>query len=175
MRSGQDGRLYLAALLVVLAGACGKRNTPAADTAAAAVAVAPAPAPGAPAVAVTTEVAPGVLMTVEGGPGTGVVLADGQGRAMYILDAAPTDTNTWKPVSGNTRMTSTDPKVNGSMIGTTTANGAPQATYNGKPLYYYNGDSAANDRKGAGVKASGATGHLVTPAGSAAGGTGTRK
>jgi predicted lipoprotein with Yx(FWY)xxD motif len=125
-------------------------------------------APAAPAVAVTSEVAPGVVMTVEAPPGTGLALVDGKGRAMYVLDATPTDTNTWKPVNGSTALTSTDTNVKSSLIGTTTgANGTKQATYNGKPLYYYSGDTAPNDTNGQGVKASGTTGHLVTPAGKA--------
>jgi predicted lipoprotein with Yx(FWY)xxD motif len=65
--------------------------------------------------------------------------------------------------------TSTDARVNNSLVGSTTmANGTKQATYNGKPLYYYSGDSASTDRKGQGMKASGATGHLVDTAGNAA-------
>ena len=61
-------------------------------------------------------------------------------------------------------------KVNRSLIGTTTnANGTKQATYAGKPLYYYSGDTTAGDTKGQGVTASGATGHLVNPEGNAVG------
>jgi predicted lipoprotein with Yx(FWY)xxD motif len=127
----------------------------------------------APAVAVTAEVAPGVIMTVAGPAGTGLVLVDNNGRSMYILDAVPTDTDTWKPV--NKTMTSTDPNVNSSLIGSTKANGTTQATYNGKPLYYYSGDTAAGDKNGQGKSASGATGHLVTPQGNAAAGKGTKK
>ena len=41
-----------------------------------------------------------------------------------------------------------------------------QVTYNGQPLYYYTGDSAPGDRKGAGQKAGGATASLVSPSGS---------
>ena len=122
-----------------------------------------------PAVAVTTEIAPGVLMTVEAPPGSELVLADGSGRAVYILDGVPTDTTVWRPVAGSSAMSSNDPKVDKGLIGTATnANGATQATYSGKPLYYHAGDSASTDRKGQGAVASGATGHLVSPTGSAA-------
>jgi predicted lipoprotein with Yx(FWY)xxD motif len=124
-----------------------------------------------PPVAVTTEVAPGVLMTVEAPPGSGLVLADGSGRAVYILDGVPSDTSMWRPVSASSATSSNDPKINKGLIGTTTnANGSTQATYSGKPLYYYAGDSTRTDRKGQGVTASGATGHLVSPTGSAASG-----
>ncbi|HEV7991038.1 MAG TPA: hypothetical protein VGP25_04390 [Gemmatimonadaceae bacterium] len=151
-----------AMLLLGMAGACSKKSSTA-DTSSSAGAMAQ------PAVAVTTEVAPGVLMTVEAGPGTGLVLADGSGRTMYVLDAAPTDTNTWKPVNGSAPLTSSDSNVKRSLIGTTTnASGTKQATYNGKPLYYYSGDTSPGDRQGQGKTASGATGQLVNPSGNAA-------
>jgi predicted lipoprotein with Yx(FWY)xxD motif len=145
--------------------ACSKRDS-AVDTSSAAGAVVSTPP-----VAVTTEVAPGVLMTVEGGPGMGLVLADGAGRTVYVLDAVPSDTNTWKPVNGNATPTSADSNVKSSLIGTTTnASGNRQATYNGKPLYYYAGDSAAGQKNGQAKRASGAMGRLVTPGGTATGG-----
>jgi predicted lipoprotein with Yx(FWY)xxD motif len=126
-----------------------------------------------PPVAVTAEVAPGVLMTVETPPGSDLVLADGSGNAVYILDGVPSDTSTWRPVSGNAPMSSNDPKVDKSLIGTTTtANGSKQATYGGKPLYYYAGDSGSTTRKGQGATASGTTGHLVGPTGNAVSGSG---
>jgi predicted lipoprotein with Yx(FWY)xxD motif len=157
-------------LVLVLAAACSKKSSTT-DTSTVAGAMADVPA-----VAVTTEVAPGVLMTVEAGPGTGLVLADGTGRTMYILDAVPTDTNSWKPVNGNAPLAPADSNVKSSLIGTTTnANGTKQATYNGKRLYYYSGDTAPGDRKGQGKKASGATGQLVSPSGSAATGQSTRQ
>jgi predicted lipoprotein with Yx(FWY)xxD motif len=157
------GRHLMGAAALALAAACSKQQDAKGtiDTA--------APPP----VAVTTEVAPGVLMTVEAPPGTGLVLADGAGRAVYILDGVPADTSMWRPVTGSSAMTSNDSKVNKGLIGTTTnANGTTQATYSGKPLYYYAGDSASTDRKGQGTAASGATGHLVSPTGGAAGGGG---
>jgi predicted lipoprotein with Yx(FWY)xxD motif len=164
------GSVLVGMVGLTLAG-CSKQQDSRGTIDTAAAVVAPAPAP----VAVTTEVAPGVLMTVEAGPGTGLVLADGSGRALYVLDGVPTDTTMWRPVSGSTAMTSTDAKVNKGLVGTTTnASGASQATYAGKPLYYYAGDSASTDRKGQGASASGATGHLVTPSGSAAGGGASR-
>jgi predicted lipoprotein with Yx(FWY)xxD motif len=145
-------------LLVGVVTGCSK-NRRGGDTATAMGAI---PPDTAPAVAVTTEIAPGVLMTAQAGPGTGLVLVDGAGRSMYVLDTTPTDTNTWRPVSGGKPLTTTDTNIKTSLIGTTTsASGTKQATYNGKPLYYYQGDSSPNDRKGEGVTASGATGHLV--------------
>jgi predicted lipoprotein with Yx(FWY)xxD motif len=167
------GRLLMGVAVLTLTTACSKQQDSRGTIDTAAPAAAPAAAPP---VAVTTEVAPGVLMTVEAPPGTGLVLADGAGRAVYILDGVPADTTMWRPVTGSSAMTSNDSKVNKGLIGTTTnANGTTQATYSGKPLYYYAGDSASTDRKGQGTAASGATGHLVSPSGGAAsGGTGAR-
>jgi predicted lipoprotein with Yx(FWY)xxD motif len=159
------GRLVMGLTVLTLSAACSKHQDAngTIDTAAAT----PAPPP----VAVTTEVAPGVLMTVEAPLGSGLVLADGSGRAVYILDGAPSDTSMWRPVAGSSATSSKDPKVDKGLIGTTTnASGSTQATYGGKPLYYYADDSAATDRKGQGATASGATGHLVSPTGSAASG-----
>lgn len=159
-------RSVVCSLVLVVAVVGCKRGNGRTDTSAAGVVVATPATPGAP-VAVATEVAPGVVLTVQADPGTGLVLVDDKGRAMYVLDTAPTDTNAWKPVTGTP--TSTDARVNNSLVGSTTmANGTKQATYNGKPLYYYSGDSASTDRKGQGMKASGATGHLVDTAGNAA-------
>lgn len=156
------GRLLMGVAVLTLTAACSKQQDAKGtiDTAA-------------PPVAVTTEVAPGVLMTVDAPPGSELVLADGSGRAVYILDGVPTDTSMWRPVAGSSAMSSNDPKVNKQLIGTTTnANRSTQATYGGKPLYYYAADTAASDRKGQGASASGTTGHLVSPAGGAASGAG---
>ena len=159
------GRLWMGVTILTLTAAC-KTQQDSKGTIDTALATVPPP------VAVTTEVAPGVLMTVEAPPGSGLVLADGSGRAVYILDGVPSDTSMWRPVAGSSA-SSNDPKVNKGLIGTTTnASGSTQATYGGKPLYYYAGDSAATDRKGQGTSASGVTGHLVSPAGSAAQGAG---
>ena len=135
-----------------------------------------APDSAAPAAVVAAEVAPGVVLSTVVTPGQSVVLADGNGRAVYVLDAPPTDTTVWKPVSGTSRPTTTDTSVKSSMLGTTTGpNGSQQATYDGKPLYYYKGDTLPNQQAGQGHRASGATGHLVTPNGDAATGKSAKK
>ncbi|MEP6491273.1 MAG: hypothetical protein ABJF01_01255 [bacterium] len=155
--------------LLVIAGACSKSKG-AGDTASAAGAMAPdttAPA----AVAATPPAAPGIVLTVAmpGAPGAATVLTDANGRAVYILDRAPTDANSWTPLAAQATAAVGDTMIKASMIGTGAgANGVQQATYNGNPLYYYTEDQATNDRKGQGKKASGATGHLVMPDGNPA-------
>lgn len=104
-----------------------------------------------------------VLMTTTV-PRHGTILVDGSGRALYILNHAPKDTTSWRPVSGTSAPTTTDTAINSSALGTTTgANGAMQATYDGKPLYYYSADTTANAVSGEGKSEGGATGHLVHP------------
>jgi len=155
--------------LLAIAVACSKSKS-GGDTASAAGAMAPdttAPA----AVATTPPPAPGVVLTVAMpvAPGTAMVLTDANGRAVYILDKAPTDTNSWKPLPAQATAAAGDTSIKSAMIGTAAgANGAQQATYNGNPLYYFADDQATNDRKGQGKKASGSTGHLVTPDGTPA-------
>lgn len=167
----QNTARYSVALLLVLAAACTKKQ-PGMDTSSAAGAIAPDTSAAPMATATPpTPTPPGVILMTVSKPGRGMLLVDGTGRALYVLDHSPTDTNSWKPVSGATAPTTTDTAIKGSMIGTTTSpSGGMQATYSGKPLYYFAGDSAANDMKGEGKRESGATGHLIRPDGSEYGG-----
>ena len=56
--------------------------------------------------------------------------------------------------------------ANASLLGTTArADGKPQVTYNGQPLYLYAGDEKPDDTNGQGLTAFGALWWLVSPAG----------
>jgi predicted lipoprotein with Yx(FWY)xxD motif len=156
-----------AVLLLGLAAACGRKSANYRDTTAAGSI---APDTNMPAAAPMAALPPGVILTVASKAGTGLFLADGSGRALYVLDATPKDTSEWKPVSGATAPTSTDTSIKAGMIGTTTGPSGMQATYGGKPLYYYADDKAAGDVKGENKKESGATGHLLHPDGTMVGG-----
>jgi predicted lipoprotein with Yx(FWY)xxD motif len=161
-RSSDVQRMSLALVMLVAVGCSKKDKT--ADSAAAVV-VAP---PGGPPVAVAVPADAPVALQVAAPPGTGVILTDANGRAVYVLDAACTGDclTQFTPVSGTATVKAGDTAVKSSMAGSTTgASGSAQATYNGSPLYYYNGDQAPGDMKGAGVKAGGATAHLVGPNG----------
>ena len=71
----------------------------------------------------------------------------------------------WPPVRANGKPTVGD-GANASVVGTTTrSDGAPQVTYNGHPLYLYEGDQKPGDTNGQGVAAFGATWYALTPAG----------
>jgi len=116
-----------------------------------------------------------VALQVAAPPGAKVVLTDDTGRAVYVLDAACTGDclTQFTPVPGHSTVKIGDTTVRANLTGTATgANGSKQATYNGQPLYYYNGDTAPGDRKGAGKKVGGATASLVSPSGGKVSGTG---
>lgn len=156
----------LAVLTLAVAVACSKGASKA-DTPVAAAVVIPDPnAPAAVAVAAPAD-AP-VALQVAAPPGVPVVLTDDQGRAVYILDAACTGDclTQFTPVPGHSTVKAGDTAVKSTLTGSTTdAGGAKQATYNGKPLYYYTGDTAPGQTNGAGKKAGGATASLVSPSG----------
>jgi len=126
-------------------------------------------------VAVAVPLDPGVELDVAAPPGVAVFLVDDKGRAVYTLDDASGGNASYTgdcaknftPVAGHSTAPSGDTAVKSSMTGSVTrSDGSKQATYNGKPLYYYNGDSARGDAKGLGMKEDCGTAHLVNPGGS---------
>jgi predicted lipoprotein with Yx(FWY)xxD motif len=152
-------------VLTVVAVACSRRASRA-DTAVAAVVVADSNAPAAVAVAAPAD-AP-VALEIAAPPGAKVALADETGKTVYVLDAACTGDclTQFTPVPGHSTVKSGDTAVKSTLTGSTTGpNGAKQATYNGQPLYYYTGDTAPGEQKGAGKKAGGATASLVNASG----------
>ena len=105
----------------------------------------------------------------------GNILVDSQGRTVYLFqkDTGTTSTcsgacaTSWPPVrvSGKPKAGS---GVNASMLGTTQrSDGKPQVTYNGHPLYLFQGDSSAGDTNGQAITAFGAAWYVVSPAGNA--------
>jgi predicted lipoprotein with Yx(FWY)xxD motif len=100
--------------------------------------------------------------TRSAGPGT--ILVDAQGRSLYLFEADTTPQSTcsgacataWPP------LTVTGAPVAGKgakadLLGTTTrADGTQQVTYNGHPLYYFQGDRTAGDTNGQGLTQFGA-------------------
>jgi predicted lipoprotein with Yx(FWY)xxD motif len=105
----------------------------------------------------------------------GNILVDSQGRTIYLFkkdtgtkstcfDACATD---WPPVR-----VSGKPKagggLNASLLGTTPrSDGNRQVTYNGHPLYLFEGDSSPGDTNGQGITAFGAAWYVESPAGNA--------
>lgn len=88
----------------------------------------------------------------------GDILVDGNGHTLYLYTpdgenatsskCDATCLKAWPALKG-------EPKagdgVDASLIGTTTGDSAPQATYAGHPLYYYAQDNSAGDVNGQGV------------------------
>lgn len=93
--------------------------------------------------------------------GAGDALAGKDGRTLYVFtrDSAGTPTCTdscatnWPPFTLDAgEATSAGSGVSADKLGTVAgANGATQVTYNGRPLYYFKGDSAAGEANGQGL------------------------
>jgi predicted lipoprotein with Yx(FWY)xxD motif len=105
----------------------------------------------------------------------GDVLVDANGRTLYLFekDSGTTSACTggcasvWPPLraSGNPTVGS---DATASQIGTTKrADGAPQVTYNGHPLYTFTGDQKPGDVNGQGLTNFGGLWYAVSPTGDA--------
>jgi predicted lipoprotein with Yx(FWY)xxD motif len=104
----------------------------------------------------------------------GTVLVGPNGHTLYLFELDKGTTSHcsgtcaagWPPLT-----TSGSPHASGgasaSKLGTTTrSGGVKQVTYNGHPLYYFVGDTAAGQTKGEGLKAFGASWYVLSPSGS---------
>jgi len=103
----------------------------------------------------------------------GKILVDSQGKSLYLFEQ---DTGTkstcsggcataWPPLRASGKATAGG-GAKASLIGTTPrSDGKPQVTYNGHPLYYYQGDSKAGDTNGQGVNGFGAPWYVLSPTG----------
>ena len=111
------------------------------------------------------------LKSVSGIPG--MALVDEDGKTLYLWEADKNGTSTctgpcaaaWPPVT-----TSGPPQagsgVDKSLLSTVKrSDGAEQVTYNGHPLYYYVGDTAAGIAKGQGSKDFGASWYVLSAKG----------
>ena len=103
----------------------------------------------------------------------GKILVDSQGRSLYLFkkDTGPKSTCYGScAVASPPLTTGGTPKAGSgakaSLIGTTTrTDGKDEVTYNGHPLYYYAGDSAAGDTNGQDLNQFGAAWYVLSPAG----------
>jgi predicted lipoprotein with Yx(FWY)xxD motif len=105
--------------------------------------------------------------------GLGKILVDSQGRTLYLFKK---DKGTKSACSGECAVDWPPLRTNGkptvgsgakaSLVATTTrSDGKPQVTYNGHPLYRYQGDQKAGDTNGQGITAFGAAWYALAPAG----------
>jgi predicted lipoprotein with Yx(FWY)xxD motif len=107
----------------------------------------------------------------------GQVVVDGQGRAIYLFAADKTSDSTcydacataWPPVLAD-KGAKVDAMhgTTASLTGTTTRrDGTVQVTYNGHPLYYFEGDKKPGEINCQGVVNFGAAWYVVDPNGNA--------
>jgi predicted lipoprotein with Yx(FWY)xxD motif len=103
----------------------------------------------------------------------GTILVNAQGRTLYLFqkDSGTTSECTgacasaWPPLRANGKPT-VGAGATASLVGTTQrSDGAPQVTYNGHPLYLYQGDTQAGDTTGEGSTAFGGGWYAVSSAG----------
>jgi predicted lipoprotein with Yx(FWY)xxD motif len=106
--------------------------------------------------------------------GLGKVLVDSKGRTVYLFEKDTGAKSTcsgacateWPPVTTNGKPTA-GTGVTASMAGTTKrSDGKTQVTYNGHPLYLFEGDTKPGDAAGQNVDAFGAEWYVLSPAGS---------
>ena len=133
-----------------------------------------APAAGSSASASTT----GTVVTTHAGS-AGTFLTDGSGRTVYLWAKDGMNMSAcsgacaaaWPPVPATGKLTATG-GAKASELGTITrSDGTKQATYDGHPLYYFVGDSAAGQANGQASDNFGAKWWLVAPAGTDVTGT----
>jgi predicted lipoprotein with Yx(FWY)xxD motif len=103
----------------------------------------------------------------------GKILVDSQGRTIYLF-AKDSGTKSacsggcavqWPPVRANGKPT-VGSGLTASKVGTTArSDGKPQVTYNGHPLYLFQGDSNPGDTNGQGINAFGGGWFVLSPSG----------
>ena len=105
----------------------------------------------------------------------GTFLVDGTGRTLYLWDAdhgsksacSGACAQAWPPLTTSGTPTAGG-AVKASLLGTTKrADGSREVTYDGHPLYYYEGDTMPGQATGQGSDSFGSPWWLVSPAGKA--------
>jgi predicted lipoprotein with Yx(FWY)xxD motif len=128
-------------------------------------------ATGAPA---PPKTASGGLATVGvANSGLGKILVNSSGRTIYLFKkdsgmrsaCSGACASAWPPVRASGKPT-VGGGANASLVGTTArSDGKPQVTYNGQPLYLYQGDQKPGDTNGQGLTGFGAPWWVLSPAG----------
>jgi predicted lipoprotein with Yx(FWY)xxD motif len=105
--------------------------------------------------------------------GVGKVLVDSKGHTLYLFEkdsgtesaCSGACASAWPPLLAKGEPTATG-GAKASLVATTKrSDGASQVTYNGHPLYRYQGDERPGDTDGQGVTAYGAEWYALGPAG----------
>jgi predicted lipoprotein with Yx(FWY)xxD motif len=157
--------MYLTAVLAVagsLAAACGGSSGGSTSTVGA----------GASQTSAATSTAAARTITTRSGS-LGAYLTDAAGRAVYAFSAdtahaskcTGTCAKEWPPLTTAGAPNATGQATSG-MLGTLArTDGRTQVTYDGHPLYYFAGDSAAGDTNGEGIDNFGGRWYVVAPSG----------
>ncbi len=111
--------------------------------------------------------------------GLGNILVDSKGMTLYLFEKDSGTTSAcfggcataWPPLRASGKPTA-GAGAKASLLGTTPrSDGKPQVTYNGHPLYLYQGDSSQGDTNGQGLNAFGGGWFALSPAGQQVSGT----
>jgi len=103
----------------------------------------------------------------------GVFLTNGSGRAVYLWVKDPAGKSecsgacagAWPPVPAGSKLTAAGSAKQADLGTITRSDGSKQVTYDGHPLYFFAGDSAAGQTNGQGSDGFGAKWWLVSPSG----------
>jgi predicted lipoprotein with Yx(FWY)xxD motif len=168
-----------AAGLVLLAAACGGSSTPSASPSTAAASspststAAPGASTSAPAASATASAAAAAAVELKTeSTKLGTVLTDDKGKTVYWF-AKDTSTasactgacaTAWPPVLGMPQAAS-GTTLTGRFGTIRRSDGTVQATYNGHPLYTFEGDTASGQTNGNGIIAFGAAWSAITVSG----------
>jgi predicted lipoprotein with Yx(FWY)xxD motif len=120
----------------------------------------------------TGAAAAATVITTHAGSG-GTFLSDGSGRAVYLWAKDTMDksmcsgacASAWPPVTDSGKLTASGGAKAADLGTITRSDGTKQVTYDGHPLYYYAGDSAAGQTSGQGNDSFGAKWWLIAPSG----------
>ena len=106
-------------------------------------------APSPAAVGGGASAAPGVTINAASAPNFGTVLTGPNGLTLYTFagDCTGDCAKEWPPLTGAGQPTA-GPGVTGQLGTKMRADGSTQVTYNGVPLYYWQGDKKAGDVTG---------------------------
>jgi predicted lipoprotein with Yx(FWY)xxD motif len=130
--------------------------------------------PASAAAGASASSSPSATVITTANSSAGAFLTNGSGRAIYLFLADSKDKSAcsggcatfWPPVTVTGQPTASG-SAQASDLGTITrSDGTKQVTYDGHPLYYYTGDTAANMDNGQGRNDFGAKWWLVAPSGS---------
>jgi predicted lipoprotein with Yx(FWY)xxD motif len=127
------------------------------------------PTPSKPASAATTSSGQPATVGVANVGNLGKILVDAKGRTLYLFqkDAGTTSECSGECAAAWPPLRATDPvagtSLSASKLATThRADGQPQVTYNGHPLYLYTADEKPGDANGQGVNAFGAAWYVLS-------------